>query len=292
MEGWVKVVNYWWRTVCLLYKTLFLKLCNALCRKQSKANKRLRRLPSGEERRKQEDRSVLLCSHLDLQPMLMVQCVTVLLPQGLKIGPKHISSFIYPALLFGHTGESRLWGTGSQGGGVHQGTGIGRGSWGGSGQPPCSQLSQLGELGAGCPGSGPVEFWVFPGMLSMTSTLWTPLGLLQPVRVFLSWPLLHHSSLPITPAPPCRTLHRHCLTSGGPLGPSPHPANAPQPPRAAVCHTGWCPRASRHRGTTSTVSHLKRPVESAPSILGGPSWCVFLVVKTEKNGSVLAMRKC
>lgn len=40
------------------------------------------------------------------------------------------------------------------------------------------------------------------------------------------------------------------------------------------------------------MSHLKCPVESAPSILDGPSWCVVLVVKMEKIGSVIAMYKC
>lgn len=64
------------------------------------------------------------------------------------------------------------------------------GAGGGSGHPPCSKLSQPGELGAGCPGLGAVEFWVSLGMFSMTSTLWTPLGLPQPVRVSFACPPL------------------------------------------------------------------------------------------------------
>lgn len=41
VQGCIKIVNYGWRTQHLLYKTVFLKLCNALCRKRSRVNKHL-----------------------------------------------------------------------------------------------------------------------------------------------------------------------------------------------------------------------------------------------------------
>lgn len=123
-------------------------------------------------------------------------------------------------MLFGRARESRLCGTGGWSGGVRRGAGVDRELGGGgraSRQPPCSKLSQREELVAGCPRSGPVEFWVSP-CSPRPPPCGIPWAYSSPSMCSPPAPLLsaHRPRIPMKDfAPPLLTLGR----SPGPVSP-------------------------------------------------------------------------